>query len=197
MIFKWKVLRGLVLGIWMWVSSAPALAQGRQPTAVALANANVIPLDHPGIDRNQTVLVRGDRIVQVGDRSEITVPSDALVIGCAGQYLVPGLTDAHAPLYLAYGVTTVVNLSDTPTILDWRRRVKASTLLEPTNYTRGPLSTNRGSTRHRKLSATSPRRQSSATTSSSFTNSFAQQRACLFPHTAAWSKPRGWLAFRS
>jgi hypothetical protein len=84
------------------------------------------------------------------------VPSDAVVIDGAGQYLVPGLTDAHvhvsgtpvmptrddfgdAPIYLAYGVTTVVNLSGSPTVLEWRKRVNAGTLLGPTIYTAGPF----------------------------------------------------------
>jgi len=108
------------------------------------------------VEQGQTVLVRGDRIVAVGSRSEINLPSDALVVDCAGQYLVPGLTDAHvhvsgspvvptrddfgdAPIYLAYGVTTVVNLSGSPTILEWRKRVDAGTLLGPTIYTAGPF----------------------------------------------------------
>jgi imidazolonepropionase-like amidohydrolase len=126
------------------MSSAAGLAQGRQPVTVAFVNANVIPLDRDVVKHGQTVLVRGDRIVEVGARSEVRVPSDAIVIDCTGQYLVPGLTDAHAhvsgspvvlarddfgdsPIYLAYGVTTVVNLSGSPTVLEWRKRVEAGT----------------------------------------------------------------------
>jgi predicted amidohydrolase YtcJ len=88
---------------------------------------NVIPLDRERVEHGRTVLVRGDRIAAVGSRYAVTVPSDATVIDGSGQYLVPGLTDAHvhlpgsflaktrddfgdAPIYLAYGVTTVVNL---------------------------------------------------------------------------------------
>ena len=102
------------------------------------------------------MLVRGDRIAEVGSRYDVKVPSDAVVIDGAGQYLVPGLTDAHvhlpgtplahtrddfgdAPLDLAYGVTTVVNLGGTPTLLEWRKRVEAGTLLGPTIYTAGPF----------------------------------------------------------
>jgi dolichol kinase len=123
---------------------------------VAFTNVNVIPLDYEGVKQDRTVLVRGDRIVSVGSRYEVRVPSDALVIDGAGHYLVPGLTDAHvhvsgtpvmptrddfgdAPIYLAYGVTTVVNLSGSPTVLEWRKRVNAGTLLGPTIYTAGPF----------------------------------------------------------
>src|SRR5262249_55297235 len=44
-----------------------------------------------------------------------------------------------SPIYLAYGVTTVVNLSGSPTILEWRKRVETGTLLGPTIYTSGPF----------------------------------------------------------
>jgi dolichol kinase len=113
-------------------------------------------LDHEGVKQDRTVLVRGDRIVSIGSRYEVKVPSDAVVIDGAGQYLVPGLTDVHvhltgtpvmrtrddfgdAPVYLAYGVTTVMNLGGSPTVLEWRKRVNAGTLLGPAIYTAGPF----------------------------------------------------------
>ena len=151
---KQALVAAAVAGVLM--SSAPVLAQGPQPLAVAFTNVNVIPLDHERVELGRTVLVRGDRIAGVGGRFEIEVPSGAVVIDGAGQYLVPGLTDAHvhvsgspavptrdnfgdAPIYLAYGVTTVVNLSGSPTILEWRKRVEAGALLGPTIYTSGPF----------------------------------------------------------
>ena len=123
---------------------------------IAFTNVNVIPLDREGVEHGRTGLVRGERIAEIGSRSEIKVPSDSVAIDCTGEYLVPGLTDAHvhvagspvvptrddfgdAPLYLAYGVTTVVNLSGSPMILEWRKRVEAGTLLGPTIYTSGPF----------------------------------------------------------
>jgi hypothetical protein len=54
--------------------------------------------------------------------------------------VVPTRDDfGDAPMYLAYGVTTVVNLSGSPTILEWRKRVETGTLLGPTIYTAGPF----------------------------------------------------------
>src|SRR5205809_603051 len=81
------------IGILTCVLAAPVFAQGPQP--VAFTNANVIPMDFNGMKQGQTVLVRGGRIAEVGTTSQIQIPSDAIVIDCAGQYLVPGLTDAH------------------------------------------------------------------------------------------------------
>src|SRR5205823_14178136 len=94
------------------------------------------------VEPGQTVIVRGDRIVAIGASADVPVPPDATVIQGDGRYLIPGLTDAHvhlttdmpwaparpdfgdAPLYLAHGVTTVINLGGTPAQLEWRRRVK-------------------------------------------------------------------------
>jgi Amidohydrolase family len=153
--FKQVGLAALAVGVLMCVLSRPVLAQ-RPPMTTAFTNANVISLDHEGVEQGQVVLVRGDRISEVGSRYEVKIPSGAAVIDCTGQYLVPGLTDAHvhvsgspavparddfgdAPIYLAYGVTTVLNLSGTPTVLEWRRRVEEGTLLGPTIYTAGPF----------------------------------------------------------
>src|SRR5262249_41478577 len=151
--FKQVRLAALVVAALMCVLSGRLFAQ---PMTIAFTNANAIPLDHNGVEQGWTVLVRGDRIAESGNRYEVKVPSDAVVIDCTGQYLVPGLTDAHvhvsgspvvparddfgdAPIYLAYGVTTVVNLSVSPTQLEWRKRVEAGTLLGPTIYTAGPF----------------------------------------------------------
>jgi hypothetical protein len=156
MSFKKACRAALGAGVLVWVLPVPVLAQELQPMTVAFTNVNVIPLDHEGVKQDRTVLVRGDRIVSVGSRYEVRVASDAVVIDGAGQYLVPGLTDAHvhvsgtpvmptrddfgdAPIYLAYGVTTVVNLSGSPMVLEWRKRVNAGTLLGPTIYTAGPF----------------------------------------------------------
>jgi imidazolonepropionase-like amidohydrolase len=139
-------------------AGAQASNPGQQPATIAFVNVNVVALDHEGVERDRSVLVRGDRIIAVGIKSDVEVPSGAVVIDGAGKYLTPGLTDAHVHLtgtpspllrtrddfadascYLAYGVTTVVNLSGTPTILEWRKRVEAGTMFGPTIYTSGPF----------------------------------------------------------
>ena len=105
----------------------PAAGSQDVPPVVAFVNVNVIPMDRERIEQRQTVVVRGDRIVAIGAAGEVSVPEGAMVIDGAGGYLLPGLTDAHvhlpgtvfarsrpdfgdAPLYLAFGVTSVMNL---------------------------------------------------------------------------------------
>lgn len=65
-----------------------------------------------------TVIVRGSRIVAVGPRAGVAVPTQAAVVDGAGMSLLPGLIDAHfhivdrqvaeiPKLWLSKGVTTV------------------------------------------------------------------------------------------
>jgi imidazolonepropionase-like amidohydrolase len=130
--------------------SSPAFAQ--TDSLVAFVNVNVVSMDREQIEPGRTVTVRGDRIVAIDDS---TPPAEHFVVDGSGGYLVPGLTDSHvhlttdmpwAParsefaegvLYLAHGVTTVVNLRGTPMQLDWKRRVEAGELHGPTIYTSG------------------------------------------------------------
>ena len=108
------------------------------------------------VRRDQVVIVRNGRIVAMGGRSQIPVSSEAVVIDGEGRYLVPGLTDAHVhldgdgtrsgtsrddfgdgPIYLAFGITTVVNLRGLPEHLEWRDKVARGELIGPTIYTAG------------------------------------------------------------
>jgi imidazolonepropionase-like amidohydrolase len=125
---------------------------GAQEAPIAFVNVNLISMDREHIEPAQTVIVTGNRIVAIGSP---TPPDGALFVDGTGRYLVPGLTDSHvhlttdmpwaparadfgdAPLYLAHGVTTVVNLRGTPTQLDWKRRIEAGEMLGPTIYTSG------------------------------------------------------------
>ena len=125
---------------------------------VAIVNVNVIPMDRERVESAQTVLVDGDRIVAVGATGAVAVPEGATIIDGAGRYLLPGLTDAHVhllgfgpgprenfadgPIYLANGISTVINLGgpngpNRLTELEWKRRVEAGTLVGPTIYTAG------------------------------------------------------------
>jgi hypothetical protein len=132
---------------------APSLPAGSE---IAFVDVNTITLNDDAVRRDQVVLVRHGRIVAMGSRSQIPVPASATVIQGGGRYLVPGLTDSHVhldgdgtrvgtsrddfgdgPLYLAYGVTSVVNLRGFPQHLEWRRRVEDGTLTGPTIYTAG------------------------------------------------------------
>lgn len=149
-----RVLRAIaggaiVLGAAHAASAQPAPAGS---SAVAFVDVGMIAMDREHVEPGQTVIVQDGRIGAVGKTGELRVPEGATVVTGTGHYLMPGLIDAHvhleswqgvrpdfgdAPLYLAHGVTSVVNLRGTPVFFDWKRRVEAGELLGPTIYTAG------------------------------------------------------------
>jgi predicted amidohydrolase len=119
---------------------------------VVFVGINVITMTSKEVLMNQTVVVHGAKITQIGQASQIEVPEDAVRIDGSAQYLMPGLTDGHvhldawlgarpefgdAALFLASGVTTVFNLGGFPEVLEWRRRIRSAEILAPNLYTAG------------------------------------------------------------
>ncbi len=47
-----------------------------------------------------TVLIQGNRIVEVGTAASVTVPANASVIDASGRTIMPGLIEAHAHLFI-------------------------------------------------------------------------------------------------
>ena len=128
----------------------------RQVTAssvVAFINVNVVPMDAERVLKGQTLIVRGDRITDIGPAEQVKVPAGALRVDGVGKYLIPGLVDMHVHLrnyseqdtatllrlYVCKGVTTVLNLSGAPRHLELRARVAKGELFGPTIYTSGPF----------------------------------------------------------
>ncbi|HEX8294527.1 MAG TPA: amidohydrolase family protein, partial [Pyrinomonadaceae bacterium] len=132
-------------------TGAPARSEGRE---VAFVNVNVVPMDSERVLAGQTVVVRGDRIVEVGPASKVKVPAGALRVDGRGKYLMPGLAEMHghipppqAPrefteavlfMYVANGVTTVRGMLGAPGQLELRERANRGELLSPTLYLAGP-----------------------------------------------------------
>lgn len=133
-------LAGVALGLAL---SSPGLAADR---VQAFVDVGVIPMDREGVLLHQTVLVAGDRITALGPAAAVAVPPDAVRITGRGRYLLPGLTDAHVhlvsatelPLYLASGVTAVLNLHGQPAHLRWRAQVAEGSLAGPAIFSTGP-----------------------------------------------------------
>ena len=115
---------------------------------VAFVHVSLVPMDAPRVLSDQTVLVKGSRIVAVGPAATIAVPAGAKKIEGAGKFLMPGLADMHAHvnqrawlvLLVANGVTTVRNMwAWVPETLDWRAQIEQGALLGPTIITAGPI----------------------------------------------------------
>ena len=69
---------------------------------------------------NQVILIRGDRIADVG--SAVVIPSDARVIDLSGATVLPGMIDAHVHLFpaddLSESTRTIVGVANAQTDLN-------------------------------------------------------------------------------
>ena len=132
---------------------APRVAA--QDQAVVFTNVTVIPMDTERTMANQTVIVRGQRIAEVGPSASIKTPTGARVVDGRGKFLLPGMaemhghvppgegaTDANMTKVLAYyalnGVTFVRGMLGDPKHLAWRERANKGEILSPTIITSGP-----------------------------------------------------------
>lgn len=123
---------------------------------LAIVGVTVVPMsaDGPRAIADQTVVVRGDRIVAVGPAGGVEVPTGAQVIDGSGRYLIPGLAEMHGHipspsesedvinntlfLYLAGGVTTVRGMLGHPGQLALKEKIVRGDVLGPTLYLAGP-----------------------------------------------------------
>lgn len=81
--------------------------------------------------RETVIVVRGERIAQIGPEGKTTIPSSAQSVDAKGKWIIPGLIDSHAHaesaeetpfgLYLANGVTTIRNPGGNTTVLRMTR----------------------------------------------------------------------------
>jgi len=123
----------------------------------AIQNVHVVPMTAETIIRYQTLLVKGDRIVEMAASGTMSLPNGCTVIDGQGAYLVPGLADMHVhtrddwqtkawpvsplALFLANGVTTIRDFGPkgkTNTFpLHWREEISRRTLDGPWIYASG------------------------------------------------------------
>jgi len=157
---KISAWRTIVFCLSTWTKAAGILAlllltvlpvsatQAQNNGTVAFVNVNVIPMNSERVLEAQTVIVQGDRILEIGGINEISVPPGAQVIDGNGGYLIPGLTDTHfhildnmdsLTLAIANGVTTVRDpntdyVGTGPEILEARDQIAGGDRLGPTIF---------------------------------------------------------------
>ena len=132
----------------------PPRDSARSETVTAFVNVTVIPMDRERRVPGQTVLVRGDRIVEIGPVARVKLPDGGVRVDGRGKFLIPGLAEMHAHIpggealddvvertlfmYVAGGITTVRGMLGHPRHLDLRARAARGELLSPIIYTSGP-----------------------------------------------------------
>ena len=58
-------------------------------------DVTVVPLDSQRIIEDQIVIVENDRIVEIGNSNEVSIPYNSLIIVAYDKYLMPGLADIN------------------------------------------------------------------------------------------------------
>ena len=125
-------------------------ACGNEESITAFKNVHLVPMTSDRIVEDQTVLVKGDRIIEIGPSTQIQIPRNAQVIDGQGAFLMPGLADMHVHLrndwplsqldmYLAHGVTTIRDLGGQEFMLRWRDEIKTGRRSGPTIYVAAPI----------------------------------------------------------
>ena len=135
--------------------ATPALAQERGD--VMIRHATLVDVAGDRTIADQAVVLRGERIVAVGDDTAIAAGwRAAQTVDASGKFVMPALWDMHVhfgggpelvaenrallPLYVAHGITAVRDASgDIPDeVLTMRREVAAGALFGPRIFTSGP-----------------------------------------------------------
>jgi hypothetical protein len=109
-------------------------------------------MDSPRVLHDQSIWVRDGRVAGIGDAASLAINEDVRIVDGLGGFVLPGLVDGHvhieeamgarpdfgdAPLYLAAGITSVINLHGDATSLAWREQVASGELVAPFFYTAG------------------------------------------------------------
>jgi len=115
-----------------------------------ITHATVIDASSPAPRTEQTIVIRGNKIVAVGPTATTARPPGSRQIDVNGRFVIPGLWDMHAhtdapggkgllAAYVYNGVTGVRDMAgDWNTITAWRSAIGAGKLDGPRIYTSGP-----------------------------------------------------------
>lgn len=138
------VLLGLLLGFLSW------FAQG-QGQIMAITHVNLIDVIHGTAKPDLTVVIRGNRMIEIGAASAVTPPATAQVVDARGKFLIPGLWDMHVhlgnateatlPLLVYYGITGVRDMGSPSfeTLRQWSVEALSGKRVGPRIVAPGPI----------------------------------------------------------
>ncbi len=136
----------------LWALCGALLSTAVAADSTAFVNVNVITMRDESVMTAQTVIVRDDRIVSIGDVDDTALPDDAAIVDGTERYLMPGFTEMHGHvtdtspasldrvlgLYVANGITTVRGMLGRPSHLELREQILDQEVLGPRLITSGP-----------------------------------------------------------
>jgi hypothetical protein len=149
-----KLKPSYILAILLGGLSSWSPAAQNAPEITAFLDVTVIPMDTERTLPNHTVVVRGDRIIEVAPSERARIPESARRVEGRGKFLLPGLAEMHghnpAPgspeefieavyfMFIANGVTTVRSMLGWPGQLELRDKVQSGAMPGPTLLLAGP-----------------------------------------------------------
>ena len=103
--------------------------------------------------QNTSIVIQGERIVEIGNKTKNGYPDKATVVNLAGRYVLPGFIDMHVHLapdaevqqqtlktLLAFGITTIRNAGAMPGAgVKLREKVASGKVVGPRIFTAGML----------------------------------------------------------
>lgn len=115
--------------------------QSTQPKPLVFIHVTAIDATGSPPKPEMTVVIKGDRITELGPTKRVRVPKDAQVVDASGKFLIPGLWDMHVhwygydkaylQLFIANGVTGVRVMWGAPAHFEWRKEIQEGRLLGP------------------------------------------------------------------
>ena len=122
---------------------------------VVLRGARIITMKGSEVISNGDIVVKDNRIVAVGPRGKVNIPSGARTFDVSGKTIMPGYVDIHAHIWpafgvhrsqpfeymvnLAYGVTTTRDPQTSATdVLSYEDMVATGEFIGPRIYSTGP-----------------------------------------------------------
>jgi imidazolonepropionase-like amidohydrolase len=115
----------------------------------ALTHVNVFDGRSPALKQDMTILVKGNRILQVRPSASLKVPKGYKVLPMTGRYVIPGLWDMHVhlaglsadpswsggvllPMLIENGVLGVRDMGGDPVALErWKTEIQAGKRIGP------------------------------------------------------------------
>ena len=123
--------------------------------ATVFRNVNVLSMEGETVLSDQTVVIMGNVIHEMGSSQEIQTVSGATVIDATDMYLMPGLAEMHAHvppgdnpprdqiedilfLYIANGVTTIRGMLGSDYQIPLAQEIQRGEILGPNFYVAAP-----------------------------------------------------------
>src|SRR5437868_4685383 len=86
----YKIIPGILLMV-----TIVATCGGQNTRPLVLKNATILVSAYDSIINNGTIIIRRGKIEQVGKSGKISIPENARVIDCNGNFILPGFWNSH------------------------------------------------------------------------------------------------------